>query len=246
MASYTTFTDIELATLFSTGDESAFKAVYNKYWDKLIAVIIAKIRDIQLDFVKSHLNSYMGLYVYYHNLLSRQFDPDELEPIYQQFSDTLRASELGKLSAEKLAGARRRLNGTKATDFKQTDVHGNMFTLSSLKGKYVLVDFWASWCVPCRAENPNLIKAYQALSDKNFEIVSVSLDNNRDSWLNAIKTDGLPWIQVCDLKGWKNEAALLYGISAVPQNFLIDPNGVIIARDLRGEGLTEKLTTLIK
>lgn len=208
--------------------------------------LIAKIRDLQIDFVRSHQQSYMGLYVYYHNVLNRKFDPVEMEPIFQQFSSTLRTSELGKLSQQKIDAIKRGQVGMKATDFKQLDLNGKSFELASLRGKYVLIDFWASWCVPCRAENPHLAKAYGELKDKNFEIVGVSLDNNKDAWANAVKQDGLPWIQVCDLKGWKNEAALLYGINSVPQNFLLDPNGVIIGSNLRGENVAEKIRALLK
>jgi peroxiredoxin len=122
------------------------------------------------------------------------------------------------------------------------------FTLSSLEGKYVLVDFRASWCVPCRAENPNLVKVYNELKGKNFEVVGVSLDypGSKSAWAAALKADRLPWIQVSDLKGWKNEVAVLYGFGSVPQNFLIDREGMIIATNLRGEGVTQKLKELIK
>jgi thiol-disulfide isomerase/thioredoxin len=111
-----------------------------------------------------------------------------------------------------------------------------------------LVDFWASWCIPCRAENPNVVKAYTALKDQNFEIVSVSLDypGGKAIWQDAVKKDGMPWIHVSDLKGWKNEVALLYGINSVPQNILINPAGMIVAKNLRGDNLLEQLKTYIK
>ncbi|MBB6271885.1 peroxiredoxin [Pedobacter cryoconitis] len=135
-----------------------------------------------------------------------------------------------------------------APDFTQNDVNENPIKLSSFKGKFVLIDFWASWCKPCRAENPNVIKAYAKYKDKNFEILGVSLDEEtgKTAWIEAIKKDGITWPQVSDLKGWKNEAAKLYAIKSIPQNFLIDPSGKIIATNLRGEELEKALDKFLK
>jgi thiol-disulfide isomerase/thioredoxin len=218
---------------------------YKKAVDSINRVI-AELKNTQVKFAESHRNSYMGLFVYHYYVLDSYFDPAKEEPLFHQFPSELQSTDLGKRTLEKIEAAKRRQVGIKAADFTQNDLNGKPFTLSSLRGKYVLVDFWASWCAPCRAENPNLIKAYAQLKDKNFEVVGVSLDDHKGPWEYAVKKDSLPWIHVCDLKGWKNGVALMYGITSVPQNLLIDPQGVIIAKNLRGEDLTEKLSALIK
>ncbi len=125
-----------------------------------------------------------------------------------------------------------------APDFSLTDSNGKLFKLSRLRGNFVLLDFWASWCTPCRYENPNLVKAYKDFAKKGLHIVQVSLDNNKEQWLQAIEKDNLtPWTHVSDLKYWDSPVAKLYGIQAIPANFLIAPDGKIIAQNLRGEQL---------
>ncbi|MFD1003620.1 redoxin domain-containing protein [Ohtaekwangia kribbensis] len=134
--------------------------------------------------------------------------------------------------------------GKPFVDFTMNDAQGKAVQLSSYKGKYVLLEFWASWCGPCRAENPNLREQYAKFKDKGFNILGVSLDDKEDRWKKALEKDNLPWTQVSDLKGWHNAAAIQYGVRAIPANFLISPEGKIIARDLRGEALNAKLSEI--
>ncbi len=136
--------------------------------------------------------------------------------------------------------------GTSAPEISLPAMDDKVVTLSSYKGKYVLVDFWASWCGPCRKENPNVVAAYNKFKDKNFTILGVSLDDDKEKWQAAITKDGLPWTHVSDLKGWESIAARTYNVESIPTNFLVGPDGKIVARDLRGEELAAKLAEVLK
>ena len=151
----------------------------------------------------------------------------------------------GKSIIAKIEGAKSAQVNTQAKKFVQQSSTGQKISLEAFEGKYVLLDFWASWCAPCRKEHPNLIKTYEQFKNKHFEIISVSLDSEKDSWLNAIAKDKITWTQVSDLKGQQNDIAVQYGVQSVPANFLINPKGVIIDKNLTGEELYKKLKILL-
>ena len=203
---------------------------------------------INRNFYLAHLDSYLGLIAFYG---SGNYDIEgNLEHTaseFGKFSKAVKATDLGENINGVIQGAFKTKIGLKAMDFTQNDVNGKPVKLSDFKGKYVLLDFWASWCTPCRAENPVLVKAYADYKDRNFTILSVSLDQpgKKQAWVDAIKKDGMSWTNVSDLKYWRNEVAVMYGINSVPANFLIAPDGKIVARDLRGGDLDKKLSALL-
>lgn len=197
-------------------------------------------------FILTNTDSYLSLLAL-NSVGGPSPDPTELDPLYNSLSDRLKGTEAARVFKKALDALRNTAIGVAAPDFTQADANGAQVTLSSFKGKYVLIDFWASWCGPCRQENPNVVKAYNKYKDKNFTIIGVSLDkaDGKANWLAAIKNDGLSWTQVSDLKFWNNQVATLYGINAIPANFLIGPDGKIIAKNLRGIDLENKLEELL-
>jgi len=210
--------------------------------DKIIDLINRKRKDYVKEYVKQHPSSYVAAFQVCQNF---SYNPDaaEMENIYSNFDSTIQHSYFGKKIKDLLEIAKKTAIGSQAPDFSLSDVNRKQVSLSSFKGKYILVDFWASWCGPCRRENPNLVEAFKKYHAKGFDILGVTIDENKDDWIKAIKSDKLTWTHVQDLK---DTASRLYGVQGIPMSFLLDKEGKIVAKGLRGEELEKKLAELVK
>ncbi|HET6256854.1 MAG TPA: TlpA disulfide reductase family protein [Puia sp.] len=219
----------------ATKQDSLYQVVHN---------LTGKVFTELDGFVKVRPNSYVSAFAL---IVVNQLTDDVMgqERRLHSLSEGVRQGYYAQNLQRQLDDAKIGAVGTEEIDFTQNDTAGRAVTLSSFKGKYVLVDFWASWCGPCRMENPNVVSTYRKFKNKNFTVLGVSLDKAKEPWVKAIKDDGLVWTQVSDLKYWYNEAAAKYHIQAIPQNLLVDPSGKIVARNLRGPELQAKLCELL-
>lgn len=203
-------------------------------------------RHVKIDsFIRQHPASLVSAYALYRDF-SYRLSPEEIKSNIQLLDSSLWKTPYVEVLEELAATLEVVAVGKQAPDFTVNDAEGNPVRFSEYIGKeYVLLDFWASWCGPCRRENPNIVRAYNKYKDKGFDIFAVSLDKNRDRWLDAIEKDSLTWTHASDLLHWDSEPAKLYGVRAIPANFLIDKNGIIVAKNLKGENLDKTLDDLL-
>jgi peroxiredoxin len=220
--------------------DSTRNALYTQY-----ETVATQLKDYTKDLIDKSNSPTLIIYAF--DLLQKMFNQFQMKA----FNQTETAAIVNDVSSRFPDNAaikewKKNKGPAKAPDFSLPDTSGKTVSLSSFKGKYVLIDFWASWCGPCREENPNVVAAYNQFKNKNFTILGVSLDQNRDAWIKAINDDGLAWNHVSDLKFWNSEAASLYNVTGIPYNFLVDPNGNIIAENIRGPELMSTLGNTLR
>ncbi len=245
------FETAEIAGSPSHTDFAAFNAATAKYQDlfngkgRYEVDFMNEAATAVEKFVGTHPSSFISpLAIYRHNQITGDFAKQE--QMFSTLTDPIKASQIGNYISQQIEQNKTAGYGKPLADFSQADTSGKEITLASFKGKYVLVDFWASWCGPCRAENPNVVRTFEQYKNKNFTVLGISLDRDKQKWIDAIAADGLNWTQLSDLKFWSNSVAQQFGIQSIPQNFLIDPQGNLIAKNLRGAALEYKLMQVIK
>lgn len=237
--------NVLMAEYRGASEEDKASEDFQKSIESRYEAISQESNDVYKSFIQSNPNSFISV-VALNSFAGSSPDVEKVEPVFNLLSAGMKNTKEGKAFSEKIEKLKTIAIGAIAPEFAQESPDGKQIKLSDFRGKYLLIDFWASWCGPCRKENPNVVEAYNKYKVKNFEILGVSLDSKKDAWLAAIEKDGLTWSQVSDLGYWKNAVAQQYAVQSIPQNFLLDPNGKIIAKNLRGEDLSKKLAELLQ
>ena len=232
----------ELYTEYKKAREANDTALMNRL-DAASTEVDEEMKKLIVDFAKANNKSVVAPYLITRNFW--QFELPELEEIVTAFDTSLNASGYYQSVIKRIDILKKVAIGQPAVDFTMNDSLGNPVALSSFRGKYLLVDFWASWCAPCRHENPNVVRAYKGYHSKGFDILGVSFDKEWEKWIRATKDDNLTWNHISDLAGWGNAAGKIYKVNSIPSNVLLDKDQVIIAKNLRGEDLQNKLAELL-
>jgi len=247
---YKSETQVYITTLNAIGNDLQQATILN---DTLLAEdlreqyeeVRVQIQDYELNFIKSAPNSFISVLILERFVANNLIQIPEAKAMFEEFSDRIKNTPSGRAIGERLNQAPKAEVGQLAPFFEGPDPNGGIFNLADSLGKITIIDFWASWCRPCRVENPNLVRLYNKHKDNGLQIVGVSLDRTEPQWVQAIADDGLIWEHVSNLQFWNDPIAKLYQVSAIPATFILDENGVILTRDLRGPMLEQKIEELL-